>query len=162
MKAAPRNTWPVGRECMVSVMTAGRPVPSVGQVQAFFVSHGLRGATAAERTELCTQWAPALAAVPGIVSLTWLSNEATGRYGGFTSSRTSPPSTPSSPESCTRRFAHNGRPKRGRHNELGRSPLLRDPGRLSSKHPLGPGVPRRLRRPVAAAQKSRGLKKEET
>ena len=68
---------------MVSVMTDGRPVPSVGQVHALFVSHGLRGATAAEHAELCTQLAPALAAVPGIVSLTWLSNEATGRYGGF-------------------------------------------------------------------------------
>src|SRR5918994_7281865 len=68
---------------MVSVMTAGRPVPSVGQVYALFVSHGLRGATAAEHTELCAQLAPALAAVPGLLSLTWLSNEATGRYGGF-------------------------------------------------------------------------------
>jgi Putative mono-oxygenase ydhR len=31
----------------------------------------------------CTQLAPALTAVPGLLSLTWLSNEATGRYGGF-------------------------------------------------------------------------------
>jgi hypothetical protein len=52
-------------------------------MHAFFVSYGLRGATAAEHAELCAQLAPAFAAVPGLVSLVWLSNEATGRCGGF-------------------------------------------------------------------------------
>lgn len=52
-------------------------------MHALFVSYRLRGATAAEHAELCAQLAPAFAAVPGLVSLTWLSNEATTRYGGF-------------------------------------------------------------------------------
>lgn len=52
-------------------------------MHALFVSYGLRGATAAEHAELCAQLAPAFAAVPGLASLVWLSNEATGRYGGF-------------------------------------------------------------------------------
>lgn len=52
-------------------------------MHALIVDYGLRGATAAEHAELCEQLAPALAAVPGLVSLVWLSNEATGRYGGF-------------------------------------------------------------------------------
>ncbi len=52
-------------------------------MHALFVSYRLRGVTAAEHAELCAQLAPAFAAVPGLVSLTWLSNEATARYGGF-------------------------------------------------------------------------------
>lgn len=52
-------------------------------MHALFVSYGLRGATAAEHAELCAQLAPAFAAVAGLSSLTWLSNETTGRYGGF-------------------------------------------------------------------------------
>ena len=52
-------------------------------MHALFVSYGLHDSTAAEHSELCTQVAPALAAVPGLVSLTWLSNETTGRFGGF-------------------------------------------------------------------------------
>jgi hypothetical protein len=52
-------------------------------MHALFVSHELRGATAPEHAELCAQLAPAVAAVPGLVSLTWLSNETTGRFGGF-------------------------------------------------------------------------------
>jgi hypothetical protein len=52
-------------------------------MHALFLSYGLQGATSVEHSELCGQLAPALAAVPGLVSLTWLSNEMTGRYGGF-------------------------------------------------------------------------------
>jgi hypothetical protein len=43
----------------------------------------LHGATAAENAELCGQLTPALAAVPGVVALSWLSNEALGRYGSL-------------------------------------------------------------------------------
>lgn len=52
-------------------------------MHALFVSYRLRGATAAEHAELCAQLAPAFAAVVGLVSLTWLANQATARYGGF-------------------------------------------------------------------------------
>jgi hypothetical protein len=52
-------------------------------MHALFVSYRLRGATAAEHAELCAQLAPAFAAVAGLVSLTWLANQATARYGGF-------------------------------------------------------------------------------
>jgi hypothetical protein len=52
-------------------------------MHALFVSHGLRGTTAAEHAELCAQLSPAVAAVSGLASLGWLSNETTGRYGGF-------------------------------------------------------------------------------
>jgi heme-degrading monooxygenase HmoA len=53
-------------------------------MHALFVSHGLRDATPAERAELCSQLSPAIAAAPGLLSLTWLANEATGRFGSFT------------------------------------------------------------------------------
>jgi heme-degrading monooxygenase HmoA len=53
-------------------------------MHALFVSHALRDATPPEHAELCSQLAPALAAVPGLVSLTWLANETTGRFGSFT------------------------------------------------------------------------------
>jgi len=56
---------------------------SVGAVHALVASYRLDGVTAAEHDELCEQLAPAMAAVPGLVSLTWLCNTATGRYGGF-------------------------------------------------------------------------------
>ncbi len=52
-------------------------------MHALFVSYGLRGTTAAEHAELCAQVSPAVAAVSGLVSLGWLSNETTGRYGGL-------------------------------------------------------------------------------
>jgi Putative mono-oxygenase ydhR len=52
-------------------------------MHALLVSYGLREATAAEHAELRAQLAPALAAVPGLGSLAWLSNEPVGRYGGF-------------------------------------------------------------------------------
>jgi hypothetical protein len=52
-------------------------------MHALFVNYGLRGATPGEHAELCAQLAPAFAAVPGLISLVWLSNDATGRYGGF-------------------------------------------------------------------------------
>ena len=52
-------------------------------VHAFLVTYSLDGATSTEHAELCAQLAPAVAAVSGLVSATWLANEATGRYGGF-------------------------------------------------------------------------------
>lgn len=52
-------------------------------MHALFVTYELRGATAAEHAELCAQLSPAVAAVSGLVSLGWLSNKTTGRYGGF-------------------------------------------------------------------------------
>jgi hypothetical protein len=52
-------------------------------MHAFFIRYALRGVTPAEHGELSTQLAPALAAVSGLRSLTWLSNETTGHYGGF-------------------------------------------------------------------------------
>jgi len=68
---------------MVSGMAPRRRGPSVGRVHAFLLSYGLRDATPAEHAELCEQLAPAVAAVPGLVSATWLANPATGRFGGF-------------------------------------------------------------------------------
>jgi hypothetical protein len=52
-------------------------------MHALFVSYGLRDATPARHAELCQQLASAVAAVPGLVSETWLANSETGRYGGF-------------------------------------------------------------------------------
>lgn len=52
-------------------------------MHALFVDYALAGATAVEHSELCEQLAPAVAAAPGLVSATWLANEATGRFGGF-------------------------------------------------------------------------------
>jgi|SRR6476469_5587907 Putative mono-oxygenase ydhR len=50
---------------------------------AFVVSYSLRDATPGEHVELCEQLAPAVAAVRGLASATWLANPATGRYGAF-------------------------------------------------------------------------------
>jgi hypothetical protein len=52
-------------------------------MDGLLLRYRLTGATAAEHAELCAQLTPALAAVRGLVSLTWLSNEATARYGGL-------------------------------------------------------------------------------
>ncbi len=52
-------------------------------MHALVISYALEGATAVEHSELCEQLAPAVAAAPGLMSATWLANEATGRFGGF-------------------------------------------------------------------------------
>jgi hypothetical protein len=52
-------------------------------MHALVVTYGLRDATPAEHAELCEQLAPAIAAVRGLVSKTWLANDCSGRYGGF-------------------------------------------------------------------------------
>jgi hypothetical protein len=68
---------------MVSVMARGGAAPSVGAMHVLFVTYALRDATPGQHAELCEQLAPAVAAVPGLVSKTWLANDETGRYGGF-------------------------------------------------------------------------------
>ena len=52
-------------------------------MHALVVSYALRDATPDEHAELCEQLAPAVAAVRGLASTTWLTNRATGRYGAF-------------------------------------------------------------------------------
>jgi Putative mono-oxygenase ydhR len=52
-------------------------------MHALFVSYLLRDASLAQHAELCEQLAPAVAAVPGLLSKTWLANTETGRFGGF-------------------------------------------------------------------------------
>jgi Protein of unknown function (DUF4242)/Putative mono-oxygenase ydhR len=69
--------------CMVSVMTGMEPAPSLGFMHALVVVYGLRGIDSAAHTELDDQLAPALDAVPGLVSRTRLENTASGRYGAF-------------------------------------------------------------------------------
>jgi hypothetical protein len=51
-------------------------------MHALIVTHRLRESSAAQHAELCRQLAPAFAAVPGLVSMTWLANCETCRYGG--------------------------------------------------------------------------------
>jgi hypothetical protein len=52
-------------------------------MHALFVSYFLRDSDPAQHAELCEQLAPAVAAVPGLLSKTWLANTETGRFGGF-------------------------------------------------------------------------------
>jgi hypothetical protein len=52
-------------------------------MHALFVSYALRDSNPVQHAELCDQLAPAVAAVPGLVSKTWLANAETGRFGGF-------------------------------------------------------------------------------
>jgi hypothetical protein len=52
-------------------------------MHALVISYSLRGATPGEHAELCEQLAPAVAAVRGLTSTTWLTNPAAGRYGAF-------------------------------------------------------------------------------
>lgn len=52
-------------------------------MHALFVSYTLRDANPAQHAELCEQLAPAVAAVPGLLSKVWLANGDTGRFGGF-------------------------------------------------------------------------------
>lgn len=61
---------------------SARPRSFAG-MHALFVTYALRDATPDQHAELCEQLAPAVAAVPGLVSKTWLANGETGRYGGF-------------------------------------------------------------------------------
>jgi hypothetical protein len=52
-------------------------------MHALFVSYSVRDSDPAQHAELCEQLAPAVAAVPGLLSKTWLANTETGRFGGF-------------------------------------------------------------------------------
>jgi Putative mono-oxygenase ydhR len=52
-------------------------------MHALVVSYALRDATPGEHAELCEQLAPAVAAVRGLDSTTWLANPVTGRFGAF-------------------------------------------------------------------------------
>jgi hypothetical protein len=68
---------------MVSAMAPPPAAPSVAPMHALFVSYVLRDSDPAQHAELCEQLAPAVAAVPGLLSKTWLANTETGRFGGF-------------------------------------------------------------------------------
>jgi Putative mono-oxygenase ydhR len=68
---------------MVSGKTRRRRAPSVAAMHALVVTYRLQESSPAQHAELCRQLAPAFAAVPGLVSMTWLANGETGRYGGF-------------------------------------------------------------------------------
>jgi hypothetical protein len=52
-------------------------------MHALVVTYSLHDASPAQHGELCLQLAPAVAAVRGLVSKTWLANGETGRFGGF-------------------------------------------------------------------------------
>jgi hypothetical protein len=52
-------------------------------MHALFVTYALRNSDPAQHAELCEQLAPAVAAVPGLLAKTWLTNSETGRFGGF-------------------------------------------------------------------------------
>lgn len=52
-------------------------------MHAFFVTYHVAIADAPAHREFCEQLSPAFAAVPGLVSETWLGNQPTGRYGVF-------------------------------------------------------------------------------
>lgn len=64
-------------------MARHAPGLSVSLVHALILTYELRASTPAEHDELYEQLAPAVGAVPGLVSHTRLANEATGRYGGI-------------------------------------------------------------------------------
>jgi hypothetical protein len=52
-------------------------------MHALFVTYNLRDSDPAQHAELCEQLAPAVAAVPGLLAMTWLTNSQTGHFGGF-------------------------------------------------------------------------------
>lgn len=52
-------------------------------MHALFVAYTLRDSDPAQHAELCEQLAPAVAAVPGLLAKTWLTNPETGRFGAF-------------------------------------------------------------------------------
>lgn len=64
-------------------MRSGARRRSVAGVHALILTYELDGATPPEHAELSEQLAPALAAVPGLISQARLANESTGRFGGF-------------------------------------------------------------------------------
>jgi hypothetical protein len=68
---------------MISPMAARRRARSVAAMHALFVIYTHRDSNPARHAELCEQLAPAVAAVPGLLSKTWLANGETGRFGGF-------------------------------------------------------------------------------
>jgi Putative mono-oxygenase ydhR len=68
---------------MISPMAARGRARSVVAMHALFVIYTLRDSNPARHAELCEQLAPAVAAVPGLLSKTWLANSETGRLGGF-------------------------------------------------------------------------------
>jgi hypothetical protein len=64
-------------------MAARRGARSLMPMHALFISYALRDSNLVQHAELCEQLAPAVAAVPGLLSKTWLANGETGRFGGF-------------------------------------------------------------------------------
>jgi hypothetical protein len=68
---------------MVSGKSGEGAIPSLAHMHALFVIYALRDSSPAQHAELCEQLAPAVAAVPGLIAKTWLTNGDTGRYGGF-------------------------------------------------------------------------------
>jgi hypothetical protein len=52
-------------------------------MHALFVTYALRNSDPAQHAERCEQLAPAVAAVPGLLAKTWLTNPETGRFGAF-------------------------------------------------------------------------------
>lgn len=52
-------------------------------MHALFISYALRDSNPVQHAELCERLAPAVSAVPGLVSKTWLANAEAGRFGGF-------------------------------------------------------------------------------
>jgi putative monooxygenase ydhR len=55
-----------------------------GLMHALFVSYRLESVSPAQHADLCSQLGPAFAAVPGLVSATWLQNTATmSGFGAF-------------------------------------------------------------------------------
>jgi hypothetical protein len=68
---------------MVSVMTDASPAHSLGAMHGLVILYELRGIGTAAHVELANQLAPALTAVPGLVSRMQLEDMATGRYGTF-------------------------------------------------------------------------------
>ncbi len=68
---------------MVSGMMPARSLLASCAMHGLLIEYELNGTTAVEHAELSTALTPALAAVRGLVSLTWLSNETTGCYGAF-------------------------------------------------------------------------------
>jgi Putative mono-oxygenase ydhR len=52
-------------------------------VHALVATYSLERPRVSQYSEFCEQFAPAVAAVNGLVSATWLANLDTGRFGGF-------------------------------------------------------------------------------
>ena len=52
-------------------------------MHAIFVTYNVAIVDAAAHSKFCEQLSPAFAVAPGLISETWLGNQATGRYGVF-------------------------------------------------------------------------------